>query len=96
MTRWELREALFSRGGLGSHEGGPGLDGLLFFFYSAFWEIVQAMAIMEELSQGHCGMKWVKKCYVVCTGDFRPILLSNSICLIILKVPANWLWVVIG
>ena len=81
-------------------EGAPGLDSLPVFFYSEYWGLVRSevMATLEEFQHGTRDMMKINKSHLFflpkCQGAnrlkaFRPISLSNSIYLIILKVLAN-------
>ena len=92
-------EALFSGGGPSSCQGSEWVSGT--------GEMVQrdVIDIMEESKRGNCEVVRLNRAYLVLLpkfqgavsmGDFRPILLSNSIYLVIAKLLANRLGEVIG
>ena len=81
-------------------EGATGLDGIPVFFYLDCRDVVgpEVLATIEEFQAGRCNMDRLNRAYIILLpqvegaeriGDFQPILLSNSIYLIIAKVLAN-------
>ena len=81
-------------------EGAPGPNGLLVLFYKEFWALVKGdvMATLEELRSPQANMDKINKSYLFMlpkkqgaenVNDYRPILLSRSIYLIMAKVLAN-------
>ena len=87
-------------------KGPLGLDDILVFFYLECWDEVGAevMATIEDFRVNRCNMDHLLRVYIILLpkvegvehiGDFRPILLSNSIYLIIAKVLANRLRLVL-
>ena len=81
-------------------EGAPGLDGFPVFFFIEYWDVEKSEVLrtLDELCTGNRRLERINKSYLFllpkCLGavrvrDFRPISLSNSIYLIILKVLAN-------
>ena len=96
---FSLEEVKAAVWGLNS-EGAPGPDGIPIFFYKECWNVVgpEVMAVLKEFRGNRCHMERLNRAYLVLIpktagaeniGDFRPISLSNSIYLIITKVPAN-------
>ena len=81
-------------------EGAPGPNGLPVLFYKEFWALVKGgvMATLEELRSPQVNMERINKSYLFLlskrqgaenVNEYRPISLSNSICLILAKVLAN-------
>ena len=83
-----------------NREGAPGSDCIPVFVYSNCWDTLgpEVMATLEDFRVGRCNLDRLNRAYIVLipkvpgtehVRDFHPILLSNSIYLIIAKVLAN-------
>ncbi|XP_078429384.1 uncharacterized protein LOC144701450 [Wolffia australiana] len=96
---FDMEEVRAAMAGLNG-EGALGPDGIPVFFYKEFWSEVKddVIATLGELRNPQTNMERINKSFLFLlpkrqgaenVGDYRPISLSNSIYLIVVKTPSQ-------